>query len=197
MICNCSTYLYSLNFIIIIKLWIIPVFVFCFWKFFICMCQTREIIIVLVKEAGTSFLLAYVGHQRYVYSTNGRLGVSYLPTDLAHAAILIYCFCRLEMYVYLYEITPKTWIGTAAILSFFGFFCKVGLLNLLCWRPPSFTPCSIISILSCGLVLMCSRSHVGVTWIFEMGWVVLDHMIGKYIMKCLEVNNIVVLTCLV
>ena len=44
---------------------------------------------------------------------------------------------------------------------------------------------------------MCSRSHVGVTCIFAMGWVLLYHLIGKYIKKCPEFNNVFFLLCLV
>ena len=127
----------------------------------------------MVKESGTSFWLASVGHQMKLDSTNGTLGLGHLPTDLAHITILISCFWRLEMYVDLCEIPTQTWIGTSEILCLFELFCKVVQLNLLCKWPPYFPPCSTFALISCVLVLLCSRSHVGVTCIFAMGWVYL------------------------
>ena len=74
---------------------------------------------------------------------------------------------------------------------------KVEQLNPLFWWPPSFDPFTCLALISCVLVLMCIRYHIGVTWIFLMGWFVLYHMIGKYITRCPEFNNGVFLPCLV
>ena len=41
------------------------------------------------------------------------------------------------------------------------------------------------------------RSHVGVGCIFAMVWVLLNHIIVNYITNFPEVNNVVVLPCLV
>ena len=104
------------------KCGISPVFIFGFWKPCICTCQTKQSILMIVKEAGPSWLLASVGCQIQVYSTNGILGVSHLPTKLSRISMLISCLFWLEMHVYLCEIPTQTWIGTLVILGFFDFF---------------------------------------------------------------------------
>ena len=112
-------------FSLIIKWGISPFFTFGIWKSCICTCQNKKSIIVMVKEAGPSFLLASVEHQMQLDSTNGTLGVSHIPKDLARINMLISCFWRLEMHVELCEIPTQTWIGTSAILCLFELFCKV------------------------------------------------------------------------
>ena len=59
----------------------------------------------------------------------------------------------------------QTVSGISVILIFFEVFWKFGLLNRLCWRPPSFVPCRILVLISCIFVMMHSRSHVDFTWI--------------------------------
>ena len=118
-------------FSLIIEWEISPAFIFGLWRSCICTCQTKKIIIVMVKEEVMSFWLAYVGHQIQLDSTNGTLVVIHLPTDLARITMIISCFWRLEMHVDLCDIPTQTWIGTSAILCLFELFSKVLQFNLL------------------------------------------------------------------
>ena len=109
-------------FSLISKWGMIPVVDFGFWKSCICTYQRKKSIFLMAKESDPSCCLESVDHQMQVNYTNGTLEVSHIPTDLAQISMCITCFCRLEMYFYLCGITTQTWIGTSAILGFFGFF---------------------------------------------------------------------------
>ena len=58
-------------------------------------------------------------------------------------------------------------------------FLKSWTNEILWYWPPSFAPCIILAIIYHGLVFLLIRSHVGVICIFVVGWIVLEHLIGK------------------
>ena len=70
------------------------------------------------------------------------------------------------------ELTPQRYVAYLIFLQ--SWTIESPLL-----APPLFPYCSILAILFCGLVLLCGRSHVGVTCIFVMGWGILDHLIER------------------
>ena len=177
MIRHCHIIYNTCIFFLLRKWGIIPVFIFGCWKSCICTCQTKQSIIMIVKEAGLSWWLASVACQMQVDSTNGTLEVSHLPTDLWSISVFISCFLWLEMHVWMCEIPTQTAIGTWWYLV--SLFLKIWtieppLLKVLLFWPFQNTCYSFLRIF-----LMCSSSNVGITWIFVMGWVVIDHMIGK------------------
>ena len=87
---------------------------------------------MVVKEAGPSCCLDYVGHKNQVESTNGTLGVSQLPTDLVELPCLftisedLRCMSSYAKFPHRRELAPWQYL-TSLIL-----FIKVGQLNLLC-----------------------------------------------------------------
>ena len=166
------------SFSIIIKLGIISVFIFGFWKSYICTCQTQK------QRCGSqrSRFVQMIG--LYLPSNAVRLHKwntwsnppSHIPYMYFRAYFLFLhtwyvCLAMRDSHTDMNCHLSDTWL--------LWFFFQFEQWNLLCWRPPSFFPCGILSIICYLLVLLCSRSHVGITCIFEIGWVVLDHLIGK------------------
>ena len=159
----------------LIRKWgINPVLTFGFWKSCICTRQSKKSIIVMVKEASPSCWLSSIGHEMHIDSTNVALWVRHLPIDLSCIAMIyLLCMQTWDACVAVWDShTDVNWhLGDTWLL---WVFWKVGKFNLLYWWNNYFAPCIILSIIYCGLVLMCSRSHVGITYIFAMDWVVLD-----------------------
>ena len=71
------------------------------------------------------------------------------------------------------ELAPRKYLASLVFFAKFeNWTSSVGGL-------PLFGHCSICAMISCGLVLLCGKSHVEYTLITVMGWVVLYYLIVK------------------
>ena len=136
-----------------------PVFTFGFWKLCICTCQTRKSIICDSQRSRSVLLLGLCWA-----SNAGRLHKwntwskppPHRPCTCCHAYFLFLLTCDAYLAVWDSHTDVNWHLGDTWLLYI---FCKFGQLNLLCWRSPSFDPCSFLALLSCGLVLLCSKYH--------------------------------------
>ena len=142
-------------FSLISKWGMIPVVDFGFWKSCIYTYQRKKSIFLMAKESDPSCCLESVDHQMQVNYTNGTLEVSHIPTDLAQISMCITCSVDLICISICVVLPHRRELAPQQYLASLVFFCKVGRLKHLFWRHPSFYPCNIIVLVSCGLFLLC------------------------------------------
>ena len=138
----------------------------------------QKFTIVMVKESGLSFWLAsfFPSNAGVIHTWNNRINT--------HSHITFTCLYYYFLFLLTWDTCQYVWDSyiymncrlsdTCLFLFLQSWIIEIPLLTA-----SLFHPCRFLAIISCRLVMICIRYHVGATCIFAMSWFVLYRLIGK------------------